>query len=283
MTSRRSVVGVVIPAHDEAAVIGANLRLLTAGVEPGRLDVVVVCNGCHDDTAAAARSVAGVRVLEIPEASKSAAVAIGNQATSVFPRVHLDADCAISGQDVLRLAAALGTGVLAASPARRLELGRSSWFVRSYYRVWEQLPQVRAGIFGRGVFALSAAGQARVDALPQVMSDDLAVSDAFGDDERRIVPEAVVTVRAPRTARDLIRRRVRAATGNRQAGELGVRRPGSATSMRTLARMAVRDPRLAPRIPVFLGTGLLARWMSRRAVRAGDYTTWLRDESSRTA
>jgi hypothetical protein len=226
--------------------------------------------------------VPGVRVLEIPEASKAAAVAVGNRATSVFPRVHLDADCAITGPDVIRLVAGLDGDVLAASAGRRLVLDRSSWLVRSYYRVWEELPQVRDGLFGRGVFALSAAGQARVDALPRVMGDDLAVSEAFGPHERRIVTGAVVTVRAPRTARDLLRRRVRTATGNRQADGLGVRRPGSATSVRTLARMALTDPRLAPRVPIFLATGLLARWMSRRAARAGDYTTWLRDESSRT-
>jgi hypothetical protein len=241
----------------------------------------VVCNGCHDDTAAVARTVSGVRVLEIPEASKTVAVTVGNRAATVLPRVHLDADCAISGADVVRLVEALGDGVLAASAARRVVLDRSSWVVRAYYDVWNQLPQVRAGLFGRGVFALSAAGQARVDALPHIMSDDLGVSEAFEPDERRVVAEAVVTIRAPRTVRDLVRRRVRAATGNRQADDLGVRRAGSVTSVPTLARMALHDPWLAPRIPLFLGIGLLARWLSRRAARSGDYTTWLRDESSR--
>jgi hypothetical protein len=38
---------------------------------------------------------------------------------------------------------------------------------------------------------------------------------------------------------------------------------------------------LAVRLPVFIGVGFLSRLLARRAVRAGDFQTWLRDESSR--
>jgi hypothetical protein len=273
---------VVIPAHDEAALLGGTLRTLLDELVPGTLEVVVVANGCSDDTVAVARAVPGVRVVEIPEPSKSAAVALGNRVAATFPRVHLDADCAISGVDVLRLVWTLDEpGVLAAGPARVLDTASASWWVRGYYRVWEQLPGVREGLYGRGVIALTRAGQERVDALPPSLSDDLAVSDAFDPRERRIVPAASVAIRVPRTARDLLRRRVRVVTGNHQADLLGLRRPGSATSVRTLLGLAVHDPWLLPRIPIFVATGLLARARSRRAVRRGDYTTWLRDDSSR--
>lgn len=274
---------VVIPAHDEAGVIDRTLASLGTGVAPGALDVVVVCNGCTDDTASAARRVPGVRVVEIPEASKSRAVEVGSRATTVFPRVHLDADVEIPGADVLALAAAVRAGgVLAAGPRRRLPLERSSWPVRAYYRVWQQLPQVEDGLFGRGVYALSSEGQARVDALPTVMGDDLAVSDAFADHERTVVDEAAVVVRPPRTLSDLVRRRTRAATGNAQATNLGVRRPGSVTTPGILWGLGRRDLRTALCLPAFLGVTLLARLRSRAALHAGDFDTWLRDESSRT-
>ena len=118
----------------------------------------------------------------------------------------------------LRLVRALDEpGVLAAAPARHLRTARSSWWVRGYYRVWERLPGVRDGLYGRGVIALSPEAQRRIDLLPPVLSDDLAISEAFTPGERRVVPEAVVTIRVPRTAADLIRRRVRVATGNREA------------------------------------------------------------------
>lgn len=279
---------VIIPAHDEAALIGETLRTLLAGVPAGELEVVVVANGCHDDTAALARSVPGVRVLEIAEASKAAAVAVGNRASGTFPRVHLDADCAMAGRDVLRLVRALDApGVLAAGPTRRLDLRGSSRWVRGYYRIWELLPGVGEGLYGRGVIALSAEGQERVEhliaGLPRVQSDDLAISESFAPGERRIVPDAVVSIRAPHTARDLIRRRVRVTTGNHQADRLGLRRRTSQTSVRTLVRIARQEPRLVPHLAAFVSTALVARLLARGAIRRGDYTTWLRDESSRVA
>ena len=54
---------VVIPAHNEEAVLGRCLRVLLAGSTPGELDVVVVANACTDRTAEIARE-AGVRVVE---------------------------------------------------------------------------------------------------------------------------------------------------------------------------------------------------------------------------
>lgn len=272
---------VVIPAHDEAQVIGRTLRGLLDRTAAGRLEVVVVCNGCTDDTAEVARRFAGVRVIEVPEPSKQRAMAVGNQAATAFPRVHLDADVTISGADLLILAHAVTGGVHAAAPARVLPLRRSSWVVRAYYRVWEQLPQVRDGLFGRGVIALSEEGQRRVDALPRVLSDDLAASEAFDGSERLVVPDAFAVVHPPRTAADLLRRRVRVVTGNAQATDLGIRHRSAVTTPSVLLRMSVRDPRIGVRMPLFLGIGLVARWRSRRAVRAGDFTTWLRDESSR--
>jgi cellulose synthase/poly-beta-1,6-N-acetylglucosamine synthase-like glycosyltransferase len=278
-----AVAGVVIPAHNEERVIARTLARLAAGVAPGLLDVVVVCNGCTDRTAEVARSVApNARVIEIERPSKAEAVRVGNLATTVFPRVHLDADVAISGADLLTLVRTISDeGVLAAAPERVLVRDRSGRLVRAFYEVWERLPQVRNGLFGRGVVALSEEGQLRVDALPGLMSDDLGMSEAFEPSERRVVPTAFAEVQAPRTVGDLVKRRVRVATGNAQATDLGVRRPESTTRWATLARIGARQPTLAPHLVVFVGVGLAARLQSRRAVRTGDFTTWLRDESSR--
>ena len=107
-------------------------------------------------------------------------------------------------------------GALAAGPERVLALSGASWLVRWYYDVWARLPEVRSGLFGRGVIALSEAGHARVASLPPLLADDLAASLVFGPDERVIVPGARVVVHVPRTAGDLLRRRVRAAMGVNQ-------------------------------------------------------------------
>lgn len=279
-----AVASVIIPAHNEATTIGRNLAALRAGTRVDDLEVVVVCNGCTDETAAVARRAdPRARVIEIPQPSKAEAVRVGNTATDVFPRVHLDADIELSGTAVLQLLEPITRDhVLATAPRRDVPREGCSVWVRWYYDVWESLPQVEAGLFGRGVVALSEQAQARVTALPRMMSDDLGMSDSFSGEERRVVPGAVAVVHPPRTVRDLVRRRIRIATGNTQAADLGVRRPGSRTSVRTLLGLAVTRPGIALRLPVFLGVHVAARLGAHRAVRSGDFTTWQRDESSRS-
>jgi hypothetical protein len=279
-----TVAGIVVPAHDEDAVLGQLLTRLTEDVRPGELEIVVVANGCTDGTAAVARSFEpAVRVLETPVPSKRAALRHGDEALTAFPRVYVDADVVLGTEDVRRLCAALAEpGVLAVAPDRRFDMSGRSWPVRWYYDVWTRLPEVRDGLFGRGVLAVSEAGHRKVAALPPVMADDLAMSLAFRPAERAVVPAATVLIRPPRSWRDLLRRRVRAQVGTVQIEQDQVQPDASArTSVRDLVGLARREPSLAVRIPLFLAVALLARTTARRAVRAGDFTTWLRDESSR--
>jgi glycosyltransferase involved in cell wall biosynthesis len=282
------MVSVVIPAHDEAAVIGRLLARLQPMVTEGgdrspELEVVVVCNGCTDDTAAVAAAFTSVRVIETPVPSKREALRLGDAAVTGFPRFYIDADVEIDRVGVLALAAAMRSGrALAAAPRRRIPRDGTSRWVRWYYDVWEELPGVRDGIFGRGVIGLSEQGFARISTLPLLMSDDLAMSSAFSDAERQVVNAAVVTVHPPKTWADLIRRRSRVATGTSQAyaddnGLISDSRTGAAD----LIGLCRRRPGLALRMPVFLAAAILARRAARRAIRQGDFSTWQRDDSSR--
>jgi len=270
------VVSVVIPAHNEERVIGRLLgRLAGSG-----LDIVVVPNGCTDGTADVAASY-GVRVVTSAEASKAAALRLGDQNARGFPRLYVDADVELGADDVRALAAALESpGVLATAPARVLDMARRPWPVRWYYDVWTRLPEVRRGLFGRGVIAVGSEGHERLDRLPGVIADDLAASLAFGPDERRVVEEARVLIHPPRTWGDLLRRRTRAVSGVTELEEAELDQPGGSarTSLRDLAAMVAREPLLAPRLALFVSVTLIAR---RRARRAGT-ATWQRDESSRT-
>jgi hypothetical protein len=281
------MVAVIVPAHNEAAVIGRLLSGLTP--ESGReqlpdLDVIVVANGCTDDTARVAAAFGPpVRVLSIPEPSKRAALLAGDAVTASYPRVYVDADIEIRLAAIHALVEALAQpGIMAAGPERVLAVAGRPWPVRWYYDVWSRLPEVQAGLFGRGVIALSEAGHQRVTGLPALQADDLAASLAFGPAERAIVPGARAVIQAPLTTADLLRRRIRVATGVAQV-ELTEGAPSSTarTSTATLVALAARQPSLAPKIAVFLGMAVLARRGARRAVRRGDFTTWLRDESSR--
>lgn len=281
-TRARPLAAVVIPAHDEQHTIGRLLAALTTG-PPGELDIVVVCNGCTDQTARVARRFGpDVRVIEIAEPSKRAALRRGDTETETFPRLYVDADVELGATDVRLLAAALGTDpVLAAAPRRELARAGVGLLAGWYHDVWERLPQVRCGLFGRGVVGVSAAGHARIAALPPMMADDLVMSEAFTDRERRIVADATVVVHPARTLRALLDRRVRVATGNAQASRHGLRGPAATTTWRGLLRIARADPAVAVRLPVFLAVTLVARVRAARRIRSGDVDTWLRDHSSR--
>ncbi|WP_328761593.1 glycosyltransferase [Streptomyces sp. NBC_00272] len=297
---------IVIPAHNEGRVIGRLLDALLADTPDSGPDIVVVCNGCTDDTA----SVAGargprVRVVEIPTPSKHTALRVGDEHARGFPRLYVDADVVFGAADVRALAGALvsGPGLLAAAPGRDIPLSGCAWPVRAYYRVWQRLPAVREGLFGRGVIAVTEPGHARLAALPPLMADDLAASLAFAPQERRVVEAARVVVHPPRTWADLIRRRVRAATSSAElerfqasaasktpgASERSGSRAGAqvrtAPSARTgsgdLRALLRAQPSLLPGVVVFVVAALAARRGSRKAIRSGDFSTWLRDESSR--
>ncbi|MER6447564.1 glycosyltransferase [Streptomyces venezuelae] len=294
---------IVIPAHNESRVIGRLLDALLADTTPvSGPDIVVVCNGCTDDTA---RVAAGrgdrVRVIEIPTPSKHLALRAGDEHARGFPRLYVDADVVVGAADVRALAGALERSpeLLAAAPGRDIPLGGCAWPVRAYYRVWQRLPAVREGLFGRGVIAVTETGHARLAALPPLMADDLAASLAFGPGERRVVEEARVVVRPPRTWSDLIRRRVRAATSSaeyerfraaRKAEEpqeapAGAQEQVPEQSARTgtadLRALLRAQPALLPGVVVFVVAALAARRGSRKAIRDQDFSTWLRDESSR--
>jgi glycosyltransferase involved in cell wall biosynthesis len=273
---------VVIPAHNEQAGIGRLLTGLLSDASPGEFELLVVCNGCTDRTAQVAAGFGpDVTVLQIEQASKQLALAHGNQHARWPVRVYLDADLELTSADLRSLVVAVGQpGVLAAGPARVLPRTGVSWPVRAYYRIWEQLPQVRSGLFGRGVIALSEQGHQRVRELPPAMSDDLAISESFGPGERRVVESASVVIRPPRTLRDLLRRRIRVVTGNTELDERGGRSEAARTSPAVLAGLVRERPANLPGVLVFLTVTVLAKLGARRRARAGD-RSWLRDESSR--
>ena len=280
----RGMVSVVVPAHNEARVVGRLLGQLVPAGAPADVDVIVVANGCTDDTAGiAGRYGPRVRVVSIPVPSKREALLAGDRAAAGFPRIYVDADVEIGSADIRALADVLSRpGALAAAPERVLDLSGASWLVRWYYDVWARLPEVRGGLFGRGVIALSEAGHARVASLPPLLADDLAASLVFAPGERVIAPAARVVVHVPRTAGDLLRRRVRAAMGVNQA-EQAEGGPGASarTRPRDLLALVRGTPWLAPRVAVFLAVAVAARRRARREVRRNQYSAWLRDESSR--
>lgn len=268
MPETRLVTSIIVPAHNEAAVICRLLDGMLRDARPGEFEVIVVVNGSTDETAALARE-RGVRVVELDQASKHRALVEGDRLATGFPAP--------------RVPALAEPGIHAVAPERTLVLEGSAWLVRAHYQMWDRLPAVPGGLFGRGVLGVDEAGCARIAARPELIGDDVYLHSRFAPGERRIVAGSRSVVRGPRTTADLVRRRTRAAQANTQLGGLS----GGATistnsSARTVAGLAVREPRLRASVPVFVGVTAYARVHAKRLRRSDKADVWLRDESSRT-
>ncbi|MGW0485319.1 glycosyltransferase [Nonomuraea sp. NPDC003214] len=272
----KPTVSVVVPAHNEEAVIAAGLDTLLAGAEPGEFDVVVVANGCSDGTArAAARP--GVRVLETATPGKAHALRLGDAACRTFPRVYLDADVRLDAGSLRALVAAAGSpGVLACAPQVSWDLTGVGPLVRRVLAVHEALIRPGRALAGVGVYALTAEGHSRVFPLPDVISDDGYVDSFFTGDERVVVTGARSVVRPARTVRAHLARRVRVRQGNRQLAALGrPLRPLEAGSLRRVVRSGAAGPlNVACYLAVLAADRLLTRLR-------GDRQDWGTDASSR--
>lgn len=281
---------VVIAAHDEAHGIGITLRELLADARPGEFEVVVVANGCSDDTASVARAEAGVAVVELPVASKPAALNAGDAVATRFPRLYLDADVRLSTGDARAVLAAVrgptgtdepggsdGPPVLAAAPRRVLDTAGRPLLVKAYFAVNGRLPAFRGALFGRGAIAVSAAGRNRFDVFPDVVADDMYLDSLFLPREKREVTGARAVVATPRRTRDLLRRlgRVRAGAAMLRTTEQQVAPVRGAS---WLVDVVLPRPWLLPAGACYAVLTALAELSARRPATR---RAWGRDESSR--
>lgn len=275
---RRPSFSVVIPAKDEAGVIGRCLGFASA-LLPGEAEVVVVANGCLDGTAEEAARAPHVRVLELVQGGKSAALNAGDEAVTVFPRVYLDADVVVTADTLRRLA-----GLLTDDPAPAVAAPQPEFVtegrplaVRQFFAAFQRLPYVQSDLAGLGVYALNATGRARFGRFPDITADDLYVQRQFIPQEVRVLPGATFQIQVPRTLADLVKVRTRIAVGN---AELAATDPaGSRTShstARALVQLGVRDPRLLPATLVYACVTVVGRARARRSTSA-----WERDASTR--
>jgi glycosyltransferase involved in cell wall biosynthesis len=288
VTGRKPLGSVVIPAHNEAAVIGRCLDALFSGFETGELEVAVVCNGCVDDTAALARSSGhDVRVIELQTASKPAALRTGDAAVTATPRLYVDADVVLPGATARRVLERLRTGAVAARPSVRYDASRASAPVRSYYRARSRVPAVLGSLWGAGVYGLSAEGRARFGPFPDVVADDLWVDRLFEPGEVEIVDCEPVVVAVPRRTRDLMVVLRRTYRGKAEKAPDPDRRSPRTTSatLRDLCRHAAAGPAAALdaiTYAAFAAWGRLELALVQATGGRLGRTRWERDEGSRT-
>jgi exopolysaccharide biosynthesis WecB/TagA/CpsF family protein len=265
---------IIIPAHNEQAVIGRTLRSLAPLATRHGVEIIVACNGCSDNTASIARGFAGVQVVEISTPSKAAALNAGDDVATNWPRLYLDADVETHPGAVAAVFEVLTSGdALAARPEFRYNTSSASSLVRAYYRARDRMPSTHGSLWGAGAYALSKEGHDRFGRFPELTADDLIVDAAFGRGEKSVVPTEPVRVHTPREADKLVAVLTRQRRGNTQAG-------GSSTTSSTFRELigTVRGPLTLADALVYLALTAKSRVSAHRSV--GKHA-WERDDSSR--
>ena len=272
-------VSVVIPAHNEEAVIERCLTSLQSGAHEGELDIIVVCNGCQDATADVVRAVApNATVIEIAVASKVAALNAGDRSARYFPRFYVDADVELPLADLRRVAHVLaGDGILCAAPKPRFVLEDRSWAIRAFYDVWQEIPYLTEDMIGSGVYALSEQGRARFGEFPELTADDQFVQQLFDRSERKAVEGARFAVHPPRSLRGLLAVRTRAYRGKRQLALSGMARVEPPAPGAKSALSKARQPTQVPAVAVYAAVNIVAKGLARRS----SHRRWERDDSAR--
>lgn len=272
---------IIVPVHNEALVLAGTLdHLLTlvdesgadAAVSGRRMRIIVVCNGCTDQSATLARQVdPRIEVIELAEASKPSALNRANRLADGH-RLFIDADVRLSPTaltDVLDLLDR--DDVDAAAPRAVLAAARPSRPTRWYLDVWRRAPYWNSNLIGAGFYAIAEEAAERLGDFPPIIADDLFVLSAIAAD-RRAVASSTFTHTVPDTLRAIHRQEIRRMAGQDQFAEWsrarGLRSDAVVGDRRWLRTLA-GEPRSVLKVALYLAVRLAARQRGRRALRRG--------------
>ena len=184
---------IIIPASNESALIGGCLEAILASKNAPNLRVIVVANGCTDDTALVARGYSeqfekrgwALEVAEVTRGHKPTALNAGDAACQPGARVYLDADVLINPALIGEISNILAAKTpIYASGSVKIPQPRS-FVSRAYARIYAQVPFMTTGVPGCGLFAVNEAGRARWGLFPDIIADDTYVRLSFAPDERK--------------------------------------------------------------------------------------------------
>lgn len=178
--NHKPLVAVVIAAHNEAALIGAKVRnVFEQDYAPGKYTCTVVCDGCTDDTADAARAAGDERlqVIELPrQRGKLAAIRAALRHTSGEVIAFTDANVLLERDALRHLVAPLADPFVAAvSGGKHIGHGPEATYWR--YERWIRAHESTSGSIAGADGALYAVRAASVDASAYAgAADDLLIS-----------------------------------------------------------------------------------------------------------
>lgn len=281
---------VIIPAYNEAAVIGRCLANILADAPADHgMEIIVAANGCRDDTAAIARRAApGAQVLNLAQGSKTAAINAANAIAGCYPRIYLDADVECSYSTLAALAQVLHTpGIMIAAPAIRMDFSQLNWLARAYYRAWLKQPYAKAGKGGAGCYALSQAALQMIQNFPPIIADDWWIHTRFPDSQKAYVDtdsagrDVYTVVHPPRTLSQQFQVETRRLLGNLEVKALHAGPYSEKSAGDGGLAVALKSGAWPLDLAVFLGVKVASRVNAKWRQFRGQAKVWSRDDTSR--
>ena len=213
---------IIVPAHNEAAVIQRCLDSLVtqAGVDT----LIVACNGCTDNTFELVKAYSDVICLNIDKPSKTNALNEAEKHISSYPIFYLDADTQLQAGAIEKITQTLKQNpqLKLVAPTPKIDISKSSWLVRQYYKIWLSLPYIKSGVIATCSFIVTEQGRKRFDHFPDIINDDRFIHCQFAANEVSNIAGTEIYIQAPRSLYSLIKIKTRARLGNMQLQQLGL-------------------------------------------------------------
>ncbi len=279
-------VSVIIPAYNEEALILKTLTGLFDDDSLMNIELLVVCNGCKDQTYFKTLSFIKenslllkqknivLLVLETSKASKTNALNIGISNSHSSIKILMDADIQICGEDLNILVGELHSQNLKAiSPRVKFSFENSNFWVKQYYRV---ASRSFYNINNRlsNVIALSADGIKRISPLPDIIADDEYIRRQFSPNEIAVSQRCTFIFTCTKNLVNLLQILTRVERGNVQLNSCYRN-----TSITNSKKGYYEPPLLC--FPTFFLIKLIVKIRARFQFSQGKINQWERDESNR--
>jgi len=210
---------VIVPAHNEASVIQNCLDSIIN--QDGVDQIIVPCNGCTDNTVDIVKqNYPQVICLDIEKPSKTNALNVAEKKARElgisYPIFYIDADTRLSENSIKTITQTMQDNdeLLLSAPTPIINTDKSSWLVKTYYKVWLQLPYIKEGVIATCSFVVSEKGRQRFDKFADVIGDDGYIRCHFKNSEIANIEGAEIYITAPKDIYSLIKIKTRARLGN---------------------------------------------------------------------
>lgn len=209
---------VIVPAHNESSVIEDCLDSIIN--QQGIDHIIVPCNGCSDDTVEIVKTkYPSVVCLDIEKPSKTNALNVAEEKAQElgvsYPIFYIDADTQLSENAIQHITEAMkDSSIQLSAPTPNIDTSDSSWLVKTYYKVWVNLPYIKEGVIATCSFIVSEEGRKRFEKFADVIGDDGFIRCHFKNTEIANIDGAEIYIRAPKDIFSLIKIKTRARLGN---------------------------------------------------------------------